>query len=520
MDTSFNVHFQNIQGRHNFRSADESSCAGGSGGSIRIEDYESTCSHCTSEIVSGAASITDSSAEGGSVMRNETTAMSPIADYGYQMPQGYTQRVNHKGYHGVGEYQQQQYSTFPNKQNAVRSFEHELINDERNLFNESVCRALQPRNVKCLPQIRHSIPQEDTCIRGLITAAPYLNSPSHRFISHEAQETFSVVSSIVNTPILGYKSPSCGNSFGYITPTLPLPASCGQVQRVMPLLELPPAFDLDDNKSFETTFPEQLYSKNRGGRATSTHQGCFGAHKPITRTISNAIGSQLMPLNDYLLDDQLLVEKMMSPCLEEENSIWRGSLKYEECMDTDRSNLFITWSGPKVELIKKLQNYRYEVLDVLSTSDDRICNVIFGSHPVARKVFTLQQQLRLQMVPPKNSKRNWLRNPSPNFLVNYETQCQLLVKSGKSQSNYIVGELLPGCLISADQVKGHRMRVVGCEGSFMFPGGKIAVVSDIPTKSHEKRVPLGWITYRSKITKKPFITRRSSNRLEDYIFNE
>jgi len=80
--------------------------------------------------------------------------------------------------------------------------------------------------------------------------------------------------------------------------------------------------------------------------------------------------------------------------------------------------------------------------------------VIFAAHNNARKAFLMQREIKLRMVPPKNSSRNWLRNPSPKFLVKFETRCRLVVKKGKAECQEIVGDLLmthyhkqKGCIV-------------------------------------------------------------------------
>jgi len=200
-------------------------------------------------------------------------------------------------------------------------------------------------------------------------------------------------------------------------------------------------------------------------------------------------------------------------------NVWIGSCNYVEYQHEGSSNLFITWSGTKAELVEKFQNFKLEVLDVLSTSDSNVCNVIFKSHPIARKAFTMQSLIQLRIVPPKNSHRIWLRNPSPKFLVKFETKCRLVVRKGKAECHDIVGELLKGCLISADQLKGNRIRVVCCDGSFMFPGGKIVEMKGVPSKLDDK-ASLGWISYRCKYTKESLVIRRSWNMVSDYIYQE
>jgi len=203
----------------------------------------------------------------------------------------------------------------------------------------------------------------------------------------------------------------------------------------------------------------------------------------------------------------------------QKENVWQGNLNYEEYHHDGGSNLFITWSGRKAELREKIREFNFKVRDIRPTSDESIWNVIFETHPIARKAFTMQNRMRLRIVPPKNSNRIWLRNPSPKFLVKYETTCQLVVKSGKAECHGVVGELLKGCLITADQLKGHRIRVVSCEGSFMFPGGKIVEMKGVQHDSNEK-ASLGWISYRSKHTKESLVIRRSWNEIGDYIYND
>jgi len=201
----------------------------------------------------------------------------------------------------------------------------------------------------------------------------------------------------------------------------------------------------------------------------------------------------------------------------EEENIWLGSCDYHEYCHENGSNLYITWSGSKAELVEKLQKLNLEVRDIFSTSDENVCNVIFKSHPIARKAFTMQHIIRLRIVPPRNSHRIWMRNPSPTFLVKFETKRRLVVREGRAECHDIVGELLEGCMITADQLKWHRMRIVCCEGQFMFPGGKIVEMRAVPCKSNE-RVSLGWISYYCKYTKESLVIRRSWNMLSDYIY--
>lgn len=203
----------------------------------------------------------------------------------------------------------------------------------------------------------------------------------------------------------------------------------------------------------------------------------------------------------------------------DEENVWLGSCDYVEYVHEGGSNLFITWSGSKEELCEKLGNFKLGVRDVFRTSDENVRNVVFESHSIARKAFTMQHIFRLRVVPPKNSSRRWMRNPSPKFLVKFETKRQLIVRKGRAESHDVVGWVPQGCLIYADQLKGHRIRVARCEGMFMFSGGVIMEMNGISNRSDEKG-SLGWISFCCKYSKESFVIRRSWNMLSDYIHQE
>merc|ERR1719427_1771140 len=211
--------------------------------------------------------------------------------------------------------------------------------------------------------------------------------------------------------------------------------------------------------------------------------------------------------------------EMSKPCEREVENLWVGNCNYKECNENGGSNLFITWNGTASELLAKLQNYNLQVRTASKCRNDSIVNVVFENHLNARKAFLMQRDVKMKMIPPKGSRRNWLRNPSPKYLVKFETRCRLVVKKGKADCHETVGDLLmsssqerKGCIVWADQLKGHRIRIVGCEGNFMFPGGRTVEMKGVRTYSDVK--PLGWISYRSRHVKELFVTRRSGNNLE------
>jgi len=210
----------------------------------------------------------------------------------------------------------------------------------------------------------------------------------------------------------------------------------------------------------------------------------------------------------------------------EVENVWLGNCNYKEYNHNGGSNLFISWKGTDSELLGKLRQCKLKVRTSFRTRDDSIFNVVFENHLNARKAFLMQCEIQLTMVPPRGCGRNWLRNPSPKFLVKFETRCRLVVKKGKAECNNTVGELLmsncqqrKGCAIWVDQLKGHRIRIVSCEGNFMFPNGRVVEMKGVPRGSN-RQTSIGWISYRCKYTRESFVTRRSGNTLGEYIYRE
>lgn len=134
---------------------------------------------------------------------------------------------------------------------------------------------------------------------------------------------------------------------------------------------------------------------------------------------------------------------------------WYSSkINYSEYVHGSGSNLYVTWSKSAYDLKYVLESHNLEVLCILNTDDDSIFNVVFDNHLTARRAFIKQRSILLRMVPPKNSKKNWLKSASPKFLVKYETRRRLRVREGKALSHAIVGDLVmsncenrTGCII-------------------------------------------------------------------------
>jgi len=209
------------------------------------------------------------------------------------------------------------------------------------------------------------------------------------------------------------------------------------------------------------------------------------------------------------------------PWTSEGDEIWVGECTYEEFQRDGCSNLFATWHGSHEELVTKFNHLQLDV-DIHRTLDPKVYNVVFEIHTNARRAFSFQKEIGLRMVPPKQSQRNWLRNPSPNYFVKFETKSRIIARRGKSMCQKIVGTFLMsnfregrGCEIWADQLKGNRIRIVGCEGRFMLPDGTIKYLTKLPSKGAK---PIGWVSHRSRQTKKDFVLRRSGNTISEYLY--
>lgn len=187
---------------------------------------------------------------------------------------------------------------------------------------------------------------------------------------------------------------------------------------------------------------------------------------------------------------------------------------------TDGSFLFVkTNNVEKLQLL--LRERGLELQDIGKTRIPGVLVVLFKTHEFAKRAFTTQQEIGIRMVPPKFTKKYWFKNPSPKFPVIFETTRRLTVKTGKSSCNVKIGDFLmmdakkgKGCFILADQLKGHRMRVVGYIGKFMNTDGRI-----IEQRYMSKQNVVGWISTRSHQTKQKFVIRKSMNEIEDYVYD-
>jgi len=140
-------------------------------------------------------------------------------------------------------------------------------------------------------------------------------------------------------------------------------------------------------------------------------------------------------------------------------------------------NLLITWPGSKGELAEKLSPDMLEVQHVFKTRDKKVGHIIFENHSIPRRAFKMHRGTHLRMVRPWNSLS---RNPSPMFLVKFETKPRMAIKKEREECNYIIGNSLMSdcqkkniCMIWVDKLNGHLLGAVYYEGKFIYPVGKI-----------------------------------------------
>jgi len=486
----------NIQRRHSFVAPDELKPAEGCNSR---EEGRSPTSKTTSAGVTTIPMSTIESPGDDMSLSYHADSTSPNMTYAYQVPQ--MQPAGTQIYQPVTcdqQLQLQQGYQIPCAQMGVPSFAYVPFQVQPMPMSLPLNHQLQPNPAAYPVEQCQARPQDWVPMPVPTIAVPSTVAPVYSQLStpESYQASSSVVSSAVNTPVSSYGIPVYNNPYGYFSTPVLSSASCTPMQYSMACPELPPLLNLNNNLP-AGIIPQRISCNIIGPELSECPSA---AETPSSDCVSPSIPN---------------MEE--TPETEEEN-LWQGSCNYGEYQRNGCSNLFITWSGSTAKLVEKLQSFKLEVQDILSTSDENVCNVIFQSHPIARKAFTMQYQMRLRIVPPKNSRRIWLRNPSPRFLVKFEAKCKLVVRKGKAESHDIVGELLPGCLICADQLKGNRIRVVSCEGNFMFPGGKIVEMKGVPNNS-EKKATLGWVSHRCKYTKEALVIRRSWNRLSDYVYN-
>jgi len=161
-----------------------------------------------------------------------------------------------------------------------------------------------------------------------------------------------------------------------------------------------------------------------------------------------------------------------------------------------------------------------DIQDIGKTSTPGVLVVLFKTHELAKRAFTSQKDIGIRMVPPNFTRRYWLKNPSPKFHVIFETTRRLTVKTGKSNSNARVGDLLMtnarnrrGCFVLADQMKGHRLRVIGYVGKLLLADGIIVERNCMVEQGF-----VGWISTRCYKSKEKFVSRITKNSFADYFY--
>jgi hypothetical protein len=300
------------------------------------------------------------------------------------------------------------------------------------------------------------------------TALPVRQSPTNAQVNRPAkgvtQDSTSERQSFVNdlnspgvysaasTPILSYFSPRCyinspsniGTPLMYCTsPSYYSPTQiCHSLPSIGMSLDVPPALELYNQNPSNVAYPSHVSCNIRAPAQSVLKNHPWGSEAELS-----------MPLTTQVLTNSALSlqsktnHKPGKECTEvkeckEDADIWDDGIEYTECKQNQGSNLYITWSGMKSDLLARLRREDLKVRVCLTTPKEGLFNVVFEDHLNARKAFTSQVQIRLRMIPPRNSTRNWFKSPSPKFLVKYETKFRLTLRSGRAPSHDIVGEFL------------------------------------------------------------------------------
>jgi len=382
------------------------------------------------------------------------------------------------------------------------------------------------------------IQQNMTSTSNLTDRLPNMMQPSRfsRFNNFDVLELPQIVgSSNLNTPVVNYFGGqpkyvhSNSNFEAAVFPTV----SSNQLLKTRKYPDAVPNLEIERNVLQDHFFLERNSSSMKQFLSSSEHLNVRAIAKNKYTPLSNAsIEPASDPSSMYietLLNNREKNERSLGGVRKGDEDLWPGSCTYLVNKENKGSSLFATWSRSSSELVNKFNLHNFKVDHVNRTSDDQVRHIVFENHASARKAFTMQCEMHLRLVPPKKSTFKWLRNPSPSFLVMYETIRPLIMRKGKALSHDIVGELLmsggkkqKGCLIWADQLKRDRIRVLMCRGNLRLPGGRILCMKGLPNSKvldiSVKGTSLGWISYRSRYSKEMFAIRRSGNLLSDYIY--
>jgi len=477
-----------------------------------ISDSGSTSDCNFSESTKSPMLTNETSADWNSRQRGSPYSVPSMKTYWHSVPQGTV--PSHEfttGWPLIYTQQQQPNFNFNAAQMAAPSL-HPFKVQTQQIIQSSW--PVQPRflvypvqHCQCRAQNCNHTPALTTAVPCMVRPVPYLYA-SRPSASGTATGAFSSVT---------VPSPSYYNTNGCCSTPEHSTTSCSTMTSSCSNADVVPILKLRGDNSPRCPMPTYLSCSIHGGLASGRHSSVPENQMAVPET-----SRILMKPNKTINRTSPLQERgelIKGNVLKKEEHLWKGNLDYAEIQRDGCSNLFITWYGSVTEIGDIYRNFNVIIVEVLKTTDKSIHNVIFDSHTTARKAFIMQKRIRLRAVPPKNSSRNWLRSPSPEFLVNFETKRRLVVRKGRAQCHEIVGDLLKGCLICADQLKGNRMRLVGCEGNFLFTGGQIVEMKGIPSKSGMGAC-LGWISCGDKYSKETFLIRRSWNKLQEYIFNE
>jgi len=236
-----------------------------------------------------------------------------------------------------------------------------------------------------------------------MSSLPYRQQSNHDF----GQVSNSVISSTVSTPVFSSdRTAGYSNNYGYLSTSGLSTPSGTPIKCLATHPEIPPLLELNNNLC-GSTFPKRISCSINMAQAQAGSPHVSEKTLSMSPASFHSLKNQQKSTMNCISFTQA-VENIDKKALQsnEEERMYPGSCKYDPYLVDGASNLFITWAGSKADLVKRLKCFRLEVRDVYRTNDENISNVVFLSHRVARKAFTYQHEIRLRMVPPRNSRLN------------------------------------------------------------------------------------------------------------------
>jgi len=110
----------------------------------------------------------------------------------------------------------------------------------------------------------------------------------------------------------------------------------------------------------------------------------------------------------------------------------------------------------------------------ISMKNPQIYEVSFLNSKVAREMLWRSKEMTFKL------ENNWICRPNPTVPLKYKSLCPLLINSGRSLNGNVVGKLEEGEIVTVNQVKGNRGRVIRC-----MDNGETEIVGWISLKARD-----------------------------------